>query len=67
MESKNDNGKCSLVCQTSHVISGSPTSAVGIRTRTRGYSAKEAMQSYVRVANQHGWGVPRTWHGLFNH
>ncbi|KNC97601.1 uncharacterized protein SPPG_07070 [Spizellomyces punctatus DAOM BR117] len=32
----------------------------------KGYSAGEAMQSYVRVANQHGWGVPGTWYGLFN-
>ncbi|CAG8500183.1 4736_t:CDS:10, partial [Acaulospora morrowiae] len=29
------------------------------------YSASEAIDSYIRVANQHGWGVPSQWTKLF--
>ncbi|KAJ3044396.1 hypothetical protein HDV00_002288 [Rhizophlyctis rosea] len=29
------------------------------------YTAQEAMQAFVRVARDHGWGVPRGWQGHF--
>ncbi|CAI2179601.1 6486_t:CDS:2 [Funneliformis geosporum] len=29
------------------------------------YSPTEAMSAYIRVANQHGWGVPPHWDTLF--
>lgn len=32
---------------------------------TNGYSIREAVSAYIRVANTHGWRVPQNWGSLF--